>query len=528
MSRTYDAIVIGAGHNGLTAAAYLVRAGRSVLVLERREVVGGAAATEEFAKGFRVDAYAHRLGALDGRLLEELGLGARELELVRPDPARVSLSDGRALVFSGDPTRTAASIRAVSPHDAERWPAFCARIADAVRFVDGVRRQAPPKVPAPAPRELMGLAALGLGLRRQGRQSMMETLRLLPMSATELAEEWFESDALQGAIGGAAITRSSQGPGAAGTAFELLNHLAVGDAPAGGVVLVRGGIGRVAGALAGYVRAHGGEIRPGATVDRIVTERGRATAVALAGGETVRARCVLSSLDPKHTLLGLVEPEALSPELARAVGNIRMAGVCAKVHLALSELPRFSGVGEAELRGVIAVAPSLNYLERAHDDAKYGGVSRHPFLEAVIPTLTDASLAPAGRHVMSVLVQYAPYHLAEGTWGDARNRAVGDTVVATLAQFAPNLPGAVLERQVLSPLDLEHRLGSTEGTAHHGEMSLDQLFFMRPVPGWSQYRMPLHGLYLCGAGAHPGGGVTGAPGRLAAHAVLRDLKAGAR
>lgn len=527
MTRRYDAIVIGAGHNGLTAAAYLARAGLSVLVLEQRDVIGGATVTQEFHPGFRVDTYAHRLGAFDQRVFQDLRLGAQGFEIVRPDPGRVALADGRSLPLFRDAARTADAIRPFSAKDAARWPVFCARIADAVRLVAAVREAEPPSLPAPSLRELLRLGALGWRLRRLGRRAMVETLRILPMSIAELVEEWFESDALHGVIAGAGIVGLMQGPHAAGTTYALLHHQADGEAPAGGVALVRGGMGRLTEALAAAAKAAGAEMRNSAAVERIMTRSGAAQGVVLANGEELSARCVLSSADPRRTFLQLVGAETLDPAFVRQVRHIRMRGVCAKVHLALGELPRFSGIaaGDATLRGAITIAPSLSYLERAADAAKYGQVSERPFLEAVIPTLTEPSLAPPDRHVMSVLAQYAPYRLGSGGWDAARREALGDAVVAAIAQYAPNLPHAVLHRQVLTPLDLEQGLGLTEGNIFQGEMALDQLFFMRPVPGWARYRTPIQGLYLCGAGAHPGGGVTAQPGYHAARAVRRDLGA---
>jgi phytoene dehydrogenase-like protein len=524
MSQRYDVVVIGAGHNGLTAAAYLARAGRRVLVLERREVVGGATVTREFHPGYRVDAYAHRLGPLDQRVVRDLGLAAHGLELARPDPARLVLADGRALPFFGDPGRTAQAIQAFSSADARRWPSFCARVADAMRLVAPLRDREPPELPAPSLKEVFRLGALGLKLRRLGRRSMVEAMRILPMPVAELVEEWFESDVLRGAVAGAALVGLTQGPRAAGTAYALLHHLENGASPLGGVTAVRGGMGRLTDALAAAARAAGAEIRISAPVERIGVRSGVATEVVLTNGDQVSATRVLSSLDPRVTFLRLVGADALDPSFVRQVGHIRMRGACAKVHLALSQLPRFPGVaaGDAHLRGAITVAPSLEYLERAADAAKYGVVSERPFLEFVILTLSDPSLAPPGHHVMSVLAQYAPYRLKAGAWDGARREALGDAVVATLTRYAPDLPRAIVHRQVVTPLDLEQELGLTEGNIYQGEMALDQLLFMRPVPGWARYRTPIRGLYLCGAGAHPGGGVTAAPGYQAARAVLRD------
>ncbi len=527
MSRRYDAIVIGAGHNGLAAAAYLARRGLAVLVLERREVIGGATVTQAFHPGYRVDWYAHRLGAFDRRVLRDLGLSEYGLELVRPDPARVALADGRSLTFFGDARRTAEAIRGFSARDAARWPAFCALIADAMRLVARVRESEPPELPSPSLGELFRLGAWGWTLRRLGRRAMVEVMRIVPMSVGELVEEWFEDEALRGVIAGTALVGMPHGPRAAGTAYALLHHQPVGGGPAGGVAVVKGGMGRLTEALAAAARAGGAEIRAAAGVERIGVRSGAAAHVVLDNGDVIPARFVLSSVDPRRTLLQFVGAESLDPAFVRQVSHIRMRGVCAKVHLALAELPRFPGIagGEAHLRGAVTIAPSLEYLERAADAVKYGAVSERPFLEAVIPTLTDPSLAPPGHHVMSVLAQYAPYRLKSGSWDAARREALGDAVVATLAQYAPNLPRAVVHRQVLTPLDLEQGLGLTEGDIFQGEMALDQLSFMRPVPGWARYRTPIKGLYLCGAAAHPGGGVTATPGYHAARAVFRDLRA---
>lgn len=526
MTARYDAVVIGAGHNGLTAAAYLARAGLSVLVLEQREVIGGATGTEEFHPGFRVDAFAHRLGPFSGQVLHDLRLARHGLEIVRPDPSWVALAGGRSLPFFNQPARTAQAIWSWSERDAGRWSGFCARIADAVRLVDALRRDPSPELVQPALTDLRRLARIGVMLRGRGARRMTETLRLLPMSLADLLDEWFESDALKGAIAGAALVGVMQGPRAPGTAYNLLDRLGADDTPPGGAALVRGGMGQLADALAAAARSRGAEIRTSATVDRIVVRSDAAVEVVLAGGEVISARRIVSNADPKRTFLRLVGAEALDPGFVRQVRNIRTRGVCAKVHLALADLPRFNGVGDAaKLRGVIAVAPSVDHLEHAYDDAKYGSVSQRPFLEAVIPSLADPELAPAGGHVMSVLVQYVPYTLKAGPWDAARRDALGDAVVKLLAEYAPNLPHAILDRQVLLPGDMEQRLGLTDGDLFHGQPVLDQWLFMRPVPGWARYRTPVEGLYLCGAGAHPGGGVTALPGYLAARAVLQDAGA---
>ncbi len=525
MSRRYDVIVIGAGHNGLTAAAYVARAGLKVLVLERRPTAGGCAATEEFHPGYRADTYAHRLGAFDPRVARDLALERQGVEFVRPDPARLALGGGRTLLLYRSPERTASALQSLDPHDAARWPAFCRRIADAVSLLEALRRRDPPSMPAPSLGDLAALARAALGLRLRGRSRFAELLRLLPMSAADLLDEWFQDPLLKGALAASAVSGLMLGPYGAGTVYGLLQHLGPGEHPGSEVVLVRGGMERLVAALEAAAQKAGAEIRRGVAAERVVGEDGGGGCVVLAAGESLSARAVVSTLDPKRTLLGLVGPERLDPAVARQVAHLRLRGVVAKVHLALAELPRFAGAaGEDALQGAITVAPSVEYVERAYDDAKYGRISQHPVLEAVIPTLRDPGLAPAGGHVMSVMVQYAPYRLEGGAWDAARREALAEAVVQRLAEYAPDLPRAVVGRQVLAPPDLEDRLGLTEGDIFHGQPALDQTWFMRPLAGWARYRLPVPGLYLGGAGAHPGGGVTAGPGYGVARAVLRDLR----
>jgi phytoene dehydrogenase-like protein len=345
-----------------------------------------------------------------------------------------------------------------------------------------------------------------------------------------LLDDWFETDVLKGALAARAVTGLHQGPMAAGTAFHLLHGLAASLEPVGATIVPLGGMSALSAAVAAAARAAGAEIRTSTGVDGIEVERGAVRGVVLTDGTGVAAGTVLSNVGPRRTLLDLLEPEALDPELRRAVGNIRFRGACARVQLALAELPHFRGVADEDSRpgGLVSVSPSIEYLERAYDDAKYGRVSSAPYLEAVIPSLRDSTFAPAGRHVMSVLVQYAPFGLAEGEWNDELRQAVATRTIETLTAFAPNLAGAVLASSVIAPPDYEQVYGLTAGDPHHGEMTLDQVLFMRPVPGWSAYRMPVQGLFLCGAGAHPGGGVTGIPGRNAARAALQGARATAR
>lgn len=526
MSAAYDAIVVGAGHNGLTAAAYLASADLRVLVLERRERVGGAAVTEETFPGFRFDTGSHRIGSLHPALLRDLKRAGVAPEILHCDPtAFAPVLDGRPLLLWRDRNTTSEAIAAHSEKDAERWEPFSRLIVKAAGLLEAVYDRPPTDVLSKRPRDLWEILRLGRRARRLGSRDMMEVMRVLTMTAAELLDEWFETDVLKGVLGGVGISGMNQGPMAPGTGYMFLHHhVGLADGALRPLDRVQGGTGAMSEALRRFAESRGAEIRTGIEVERITVADGRATGVALANGDELRASRVISNADPRRTFLELVDPIALDPGFTRQVRNIRFRGACAKVNLALGELPRFSSgpEGKVHLRGAISISPSLDYLERAYDDAKYGALSQEPYLEVVIPTLTDPTLAPAGQHVMSILVQYAPYHLKEGSWTDGSGEELGDRVIKALARYAPNIEGAILHRQVLTPLDLESVFGLTEANIYHGEMTLDQLFFMRPVPGWARYRTPITGLYLCGAGTHPGGGVTGRPGYNAAHQILRD------
>jgi len=535
MANAYDAILIGAGHNGLTTAAYLAKAGLKVLVLERRPVVGGAVVTEEVFPGFKVDTCAHG-GQLRPDIVRDLGLAQHGLEvaatnssLFAPQPdGRRSPSGGKYLLLSQGMAQTVESIGHFSRADAKQWPAFVALLSKVAALLNEAYALTPPRVPTLTPAEVPALAQLGLKLRGLGKKDMVEAIRILPMSVAELLDEWFESDALKGAVGAFGVHGVMQGPMSGGTAFALLHHWAINGGPFRPTV--RGGIGQIANALANAARVWGAEIRTDAEVAQITVRDGKVVGVALANGEEVAAHLVISNADPRRTFVDdhsgspLLDPMELDPSFVRAVQNIRMRGVAAKVNLALNGLPHFAAAPGADaVRGTIVISPSLRYLERAYDAAKYGGISSKPYLEIVIPSVNAPSCAPEGKHVMSIFAQYAPYHLKERTWTEGRE-ALGDLVIETLSEYAPNLQSLIANYQVLTPLDLEEQYGLTEGNIHHGEMMLDQLLFMRPVPGWAQYRTPIENLYLCGAGTHPGGGVSGAPGRNAARQILKDLK----
>ena len=519
MAEAYDCIIIGAGINGLVTAAVLARAGLKVVVLERRQVAGGSAVVEEIHPGFRVAVCAHDAGWLNPEIAHDLQLARHGLEFVQTDLAVCApLPDGDHLTLWCDAGKTAQEMRRFSKSDAEKWPAFNTRRAKLAGFLESVYTITIPPITTTRPGDAFLALGLGRRLRGLGKPDMLELLRWLPMSAYELLSDWFESDALKGALGASGITGLMQGPRSGGTAFMML-HDSLGRMRAEGR-----GMKNLVPCLQNAAQQHGAEIRLGAEVGQIMVKHDRAIGVALTRGEGILARRVISSADPKRTFLDLVDPLHFEPHFVQAVQRIKYRGVFAKVNLALSELPKFKGVDESHLHGAMVIAPHLDYLERAYDDAKYGQVSREPYLHAVIPSLADPSLAPPGQHVMSIWMQYAPYRLKEGVWDAARREALGDRVIDTLAQYAPNMRAAIIHRQVLTPLDVEHTFGLTEGHPYHGELTLDQILFMRPVPGWAQYRTPIDRLYLCGAGTHPGGGIAGGSGFNAAREILKDVK----
>jgi phytoene dehydrogenase-like protein len=520
-------IIVGAGHNGLVTAFYLARAGLKPLVLERRERVGGAAATEEIAPGFRVPALAHTVGPLRPDIARDLRLEAHGLSLIEPDPYLAALSpDGRAIVFSRDAARTAASIAALSARDAQRYPEFQTSLARVAGVLERVQDRPPPDIDRPSAGDLWSLLQSGRRFRALGRRDGFRLLRWMPMAVADLVGEWFETDLLQAAIAARGIHGAFLGPWSAGSAAILLLSAAFDPLPGGGAATARGGPGALADALAHAAAAAGARIRTGAEVARIQITDGAVAGVVLAGGEAIAATAVVSNADPRRTYLGLIDPLDLEPGFAGRVRNYRAHGTVAKVNLALDGLPSFTALARDRgpgFAGRIHVGPGIDYLERAFDAAKYGAFSEAPYLDVTIPSIADPSLAPPGRHVMSIHAQFAPYGLRGADWQDARD-ALGDAVLRTLADYAPDLERRVIHRLVLTPVDLERRFGLTGGHIHHGELSLDQLFTMRPMLGWARYRAPVRGLYLCGAGTHPGGGMTGASGRNAAREIVKDMR----
>jgi len=521
-----DVIVLGAGHNGLVAATVLARAGRRVLVLERRPIVGGAAVTEEFHPGFRGLPGASLVGLLRPEIVQELGLVARGLQILPLDPEIVALGGGaRPLRLWRDPARAAQEISAFSPRDAAAYGAFRSLMVSVAGIADPLLAAPPPEVSEWRWEDQLLLVRRGLKLRRLGKDTMYQAIRMVPMSLRAVLDEWFETDLLKATLAIDALVGTFRGPYSPGTAFGLLHHYAP-EVHGGGWGVVRGGTGNLTRLLAAAAQEAGARIQTDAEVRHILTKDGRTTGVQLASGDMILARAILSNADPKRTFLRLVDPTELPREFLDRIRHFQTEGVVAKVNLALDGLPAVPG-NDGGLAPHLRIAPSLEYVEHAYDDAKYGAPSKEPFLDIVIPSLVDPDLAPPGKHVMSVLVQYAPYHRKSGDW-DGERETLGDAVIDRLEARLPGLRQRVLGREVLTPVDLERRFGLTDGHIYHGEMTLNQQLVLRPAPGWSQYRTPIAGLYLGGSGAHPGGGITGAPGYNAAHVLLKDWAAVSR
>ncbi len=528
MANPRDIVIIGGGHNGLVTAFYLSRAGFKPLVLERRNQVGGAAITEEFHPGFRSSVLAHSAGPLRPEIIRDMELGKHGLKLITPEVAVTALSpDGRALILYRDVERAAQEIAKFSEADAAKYREFHLAIEKASRVIGKSLAQTPPEIERPTTADLFGLLQLGRSLRGLGKANTYNLLRWAPMAVADLAAEFFENDLLRSTIAARGIFGTFLGPWSAGTSLVLLLRAAADSNPAGSNFFAVGGIGAITQAMATAAQQAGAEIRTGAEVIEIRIKNGVAQGVVLSSGEEILARAVISNADPRRTFLKLTDPSLLAPSFTRRLQNYRMNGTVAKVNLALSALPEFTGLNgnTEELTGRIHIGPGIDYLERAFDESKYGDFSQAPYLEVTIPTLTDPSLAPEGKHVMSIYMQYAPYKLKKGSWQDESQRfALGDTVVKMLAQYAPDLPGKILHHQIITPLDLEDAYGLTGGQIFHGDLALDQVFTMRPMLDWARYRTPIQNLYLCGSGTHPGTGLTGGSGANAAREILKDLK----
>ena len=533
MAERFDAVVIGGGHNGLVAAAYLGRAGLRVLVLERRHLLGGAAVTEEVFPGFRFSVASYVVSLLRPEIIRELDLARHGLEILPLDGSFTPLDDGY-LWMTSDHGRTMHNIRRFSKRDAEAYEEFGQLMSDMVRFIKPVMGVVPPDPMRLDPRQWLPLAPLWRSFQTLSPDERVAFVQLMTMSAVDFVSQWFETDPLIATMSSWGIIGTFLGIRSPGTAYVMLHHyMGEVDGAFGAWGVQRGGTGAVSEAIASAARSHGVEIRSEAEVARIITRGDRAIGVVLASGEEIHAGHVLSNADAKRTFLGLVEPGTLPDEFEHEVRRFKYRGSSGKVNLALDGLPEFTALPNSEtkehLRGAIGIGPSIDYLERAYDDAKYGRFSREPFIDMEILTLVDPSMAPPGKHVASCFVQYAPYRLADGEeWNGANREAFGDAVVDAIARFAPNIKDLILHRQVLTPKDIEDTIGLTEGNIFQGELTLEQLFWNRPAPGYGRFRTPLRNLWLCGSAAHPGGGIMGAPGRLAAFEVLRSMRRAGR
>ncbi len=523
----YDAILIGGGHNGLVAAAYLARAGRRVLVLERRPVLGGAAVTEEVFPGFKFSVFSYVVSLLRPEVIRDLELPRHGLQILPLESTVTPLDNGDYLASWADPDETRRELCRHSSHDADAMVIFGRLMLQMAMAVKPILGMVPPDPASLAPADLAGLLRLGGHFRSLGAERFHALHKLMTTSSADYLDEWFEFDGLKATKSASGIIGTFLGPRSPGSAYVLLHHyMGEIDGAFRAWGFQKGGTGAISEAIARAAQARGAEIRAGVGVERVLIRNGRATGVALASGEEISAPVVVSGLDPRRTFTQLVEVKELPTALADGVRRYKFRGSSGKVNLALDGLPNFTcmpGVGP-HLRGAISISPNLEYLERAYDDAKYGEFSSHPYMDIVIPSMIDPGMAPPGKHVMSIFVQYAPYQL-NGGWNDAKREAFGDAVVKTLARYAPNIESLILHRQVLTPADIERVTGLTEGNIFQGELALQQLFFLRPVPEWAKYRTPIRGYWQCGAGTHPGGGIMGGSGRLAALEILKESAA---
>ena len=531
--RFFDAIVIGAGHNGLVAAAYLARAGLSILVLERREIVGGAVVTEEIVPGFRFSRAAYVQSLFRPEIVRELRLADYGFSVIARSPSSFTpLPDGRSLMLGPDPAMNYQEIKKFSARDAETFPGYEAMLERAARFIEPLLDMAPPDLAAKGWRHrletIRDLARLGWRAIRLGRD-LPVFLELITAPASLILERWFESEPLKSTLATDAIIGAMASPSTPGSGYVLFHHvMGQTDGVRGVWGYVRGGMGSLSEAIAAAARAHGATILTGCPVARISVEGGQATGVVLEDGTKIRARLILSNADPKATFLKLLPHGSLPDDFRHRISTIDFSTSVTKINVALDRLPSFTArpghaVGPQHC-GTIHLVSTMEEIEAAYRDALAGQPSARPVIEMTLPSALDPTVAPPGKHVMSLFVQYTPYALARGTWDDSGIKdAFADRVFQVIEESAPGFTTSVLARDVLSPIDLERIFGLTGGNIFHGAMRLDQLFWFRPAPGWSRYRTPVENLYLCGAGAHPGGGVLGAGGRNAARAALADL-----
>ena len=522
-------VLIGGGHNALIAAFYLAKGGFKPLVLERREMVGGGAVTEEFHSGFRASTLAHTLGPLRADIAFDMQLEKFDCEILSPDPRVFAPApDGRALLFHNDTAKTAESIAHLSKKDAEKYAQFAEVLESLFEVLAQIVSMTPPAIDKPSPEDFWNLLKTGHGVRGLGKARIFDLFRWAPMAVADFVAEFFETELLRAAIAARGIFGNALGPWSAGSTAILLLRAAADSHPVGCAAFPRGGLGSFTRALAESAKRAGVEIRTDANVQRILVKDGAAVGVVLQGGEEIPVEAIVSGVDPKRTFIQLLDPSQLDPTFAGRIKNFRANGAVAKVNLALGGLPVFTALDDSDsslkaLSGRIHIGPEIDYLERAFDASKYGDFSKAPYLDVTIPTILDPALAPDGMHVLSAYVQFAPYKLREGNW-DMRRKELGVTVLKTLATYAPNQPSLVEAMQVLTPKDLETSYGFTGGHIFHGELALDQLFTMRPFLDWARYKTPVRGLFLCGSGTHHCNGLTGASGANAAREIIRDLR----
>src|SRR6516162_2288980 len=518
-SSKYDVIVIGGGHNGLVNAAYLQKAGKKVLVLERRHVLGGAACTEEIVPGFKFSVCSYVVSLLRPEIIRDLDLPRHGLEILPLDGTFTPMPSGDYLWRVNDHGKTMRELRRHSRFDAEAYEEFGKAMLQMCRFVKPILAMVPPDPTTLNPRELLKLIFLGRRFKDLSGEDKYNQVQLMTMSAVDFLDQWFETDVLKATMSASGIIGTFLGVRSPGTAYVLLHHyMGEIDGAFRAWGFARGGTGAISSAIADAAREAGAEIRTSAPVAAIRAKNGEAIGVVLQNGDEVYGDAVSSSVDPRLTFLKFIEEKMLPSEFLEDVKRYKFRGSSGKVNIALDALPEFKclpGAGH-HLRGAISISPSVEYMERAYDDAKYGNFSRRPYVDMVIPSLTDPSVAPPGKHVMSCFVQYAPYKLRPGLNWDDQREAFGNTVIDTISEYAPNLKNIILNKQVLTPLDLEREFGLSEGNIFQGELSLEQLFFLRPAPGYARFRTPIKNLYMCGSATHPGGGIMGAPGRLAA------------
>jgi phytoene dehydrogenase-like protein len=522
MTQTYDAIIIGGGHNGLTCAAYLARAGRKVLVLERRYVLGGAAVTEEIYPGFKYTVCSYVISLLRPEVIRELELAKHGLHVHPLDFSLAPKEDGDCLVTYADEGRAREEVKRHSPRDADMMLKFEQMMYNMAFAVKPILSYVPPNLIKPSLRDLRTLKDFGQHLKGMGKNSFYDLSKVMTMSADDMLGEFFETDIIRATMGLSGIIGTMLGVKSPGTAYVLLHHYfgeLDGAFTAWGAH--RGGTGGFSECIANAARSHGAEIRVSAPVSQIIVKNGTAVGVALENGDEIYAETIVSGCDPKVTFRKLVEEKELPEDLVRSIDKFKYRGSSGKVNLSLDAVPNFTAMKDpAFLRGSIDICPSVDYVERAYDDAKYGGFSKRPCMEIEIPTMTDPTMAPRGKHVMSIFVQYASYDMSNYGNRDQQRDAFGNAVIDTLSDFCPNIKDIILHKQVLTPWDMEDQIGLTEGNIFQGELTLDQLFFFRPAVGWADYRTPIRNYYQCGSGTHPGGGITSGPGRMAAREIL--------